>query len=1111
MKPSSNPEKGQRSIASFFFKPKAGPTPKNGQTKQQQRVLGEKQAAQGPPLAATSKRQRVSTPESHRQQDAVPRHMSSSPALHTQAPKDSAVRLQAAASSNAQPAHVPQAPSMQPASAARESHPTQAPARVEQRHQRFQQKLVIGAGNKPEGHSKSMPAVTKPKYTPLELQIVDLKDRHPGVLLIVEVGYKMRFFGEDADTASKECNIFAYPDHNFLTASIPVPRLHVYVRRLVEAGYKVGVVRQMETAAIKASGSSKYTPFTRKLTAVYTRATLEAGDKEHVGEGSVSERADASWSNQELSHYLVCVVEAEASHAATASQESPAQAAQADVHIGVVAVEISTGDVLYGQFRDGLLRGELEACLMFAPPSELLVAQPISSPSQKLLGSYVTQSRGLRSQSVARSKYSQGGGLAAVTEFYGAAGGSEESAALQAVMQLPEVVVQALAHALDYVRPLHMEAVLRYGASFKPFHDAHQMSLSPNALRQLEVLRNNDDGGERGSLLWLMDHTKTPFGGRLLRNWVAHPLTDRRRINERLDAVEEMVAAGSTVEQGDSGGPLMALPSLLKGLPDMERGITRIFHRTANPAEFVQVLQALVNIAPKLGVQVAVNLEEGSFSNDGNAMGVKSALLSRLMQTAAAAQVANAAHDMLSMIDIGAAQLNDKINLFQNEVKFPEVFRCQRDVTAAQSNLQQILVAMRKVLHLPRLEYVSIQNQADFLIEVPVQVTDVPKGWEKVCSTKKMNRFHPPEVKQGLQQLEIAKEHLQAAALAAWEAFLGEFALHYAPFRGAVMALASLDAIHSLAALACNTGYVRPQFVDEDQATQLRIVQGRHPVLDVALDTPVVPNNTDLSGRGPCALVITGPNMGGKSCYIRQAALIAIMAQVGSLVPAESAELHVLDAVHTRMGASDNLAMGSSTFLEELSETSTILACATRRSLVIVDELGRGTSTHDGLAIALATLQHLVAQIGCLTLFVTHYPKVAALQQQNPGSIESVHMSYLANQADTTASGSSQTAPAVPQITFLYKLVPGVADRSFGLNVARMAHLPTRVVDRAAEQAEHLEEITVHRARHRSEDVLPSTAGGRPASITKPIISIYVCQVHLGTLIKACFAWKWYH
>ena len=184
MKPSSNPEKGQRSIASFFFKPKVGPTPKNGQPKQQQRVLGEKQAAQGPPLAAPSKRQRVSPPETHRQEDAVPRHASSSPALHTQAPQNSAVQLQAAASSDAQSAHASQAASMQ---STIESHPTQAPARVEQRHQRFQQKLVIGAGNKPEGHSRAMPAVTKPKYTPLELQIVDLKDRHPGVLLIVEV------------------------------------------------------------------------------------------------------------------------------------------------------------------------------------------------------------------------------------------------------------------------------------------------------------------------------------------------------------------------------------------------------------------------------------------------------------------------------------------------------------------------------------------------------------------------------------------------------------------------------------------------------------------------------------------------------------------------------------------------------------------------------------------------------------------------------------------------------------------------------------------------------------------------------------------------------------
>ncbi|KAL3139906.1 hypothetical protein ABBQ38_004198 [Trebouxia sp. C0009 RCD-2024] len=1058
MKAGAKPDKGQKSIASFFFKPKTGSDPKSGQSKlqkrqeqqQQPRVLGEKQAAQGPPvLVPPTKRKRVSEPiDLERSNDQGPDEQET--VRHSEA----SVGVQDLNAAESQETALMSSANVHAAQ-------QQIPPRVGQRHYRFQQKLVIGAGNRNEGTAKATSAVTKPKYTPLELQIVDLKDKHPGILLIVEVGYKMRFFGADAEVASKECNIFAFPDHNFLTASIPVPRLHVYVRRLVEAGYKVGVVRQMETAAIKASGSNKYTPFTRKLTAVYTRATLEAGDKEHVGEGSVSERADASWSNQDLSHYLVCVVEADApSHSSSVPDAPASQSAQADVEIGVVAVEISTGDVLYGQFRDGLLRGELEACLMFTPPSELLIAEPVSSPSQKLLGSYITQSRALRSQAVPKSKYSEGGGLAAVTEFYE---GSEASAGLEAVLQLAPLVVQALAHALDYVRPLHMEAVLRYGASFKPFHDAHQMLLSPNALRQLEVLRNNDDGGEKGSLLWLMDHTKTPFGGRLLRNWVAHPLTSRQRINERLDAVQEMLAAGSAVEQGGSGGPLMALPSMLKGLPDMERGITRIFHRTANPAEFVQVLQALVNIAPQLGVQVAVNEEEGSLPGNSQSVGVQSALLSRLLQAAVAAKVANAAHDMLSMIDAGAAHLNDKINLFKSEAKFPEVFRCQRDVSAAQANLQQVLVGMRRLLRLPRLEYVSIQNQADFLIEVPVEMTDVPKGWEKVCSTKKMNRFHPPEVKQGLQQLEIAKEHLQAAALAAWEAFLGEFALHYAPFRAAVMALASLDALHSLATLACNPGYVRPRFVDETAPAQLKIVQGRHPVLDVALDNPVVPNDTHLTAGGPCALVITGPNMGGKSCYIRQAALIAIMAQVGSLVPAESAELHVVDAVHTRMGASDNLAMGSSTFLEELSETSHILACATARSLVIVDELGRGTSTHDGLAIALATLQHLVSHTACLTLFVTHYPKVATLQQLYPGRIESVHMSYLQEQQEAVAR--SGAPPSIPRITFLYKLVPGVADRSFGLNVARMAHLPPSVVDRAAQQAAHLEHITVHRAR----------------------------------------------
>ncbi|CAL8467013.1 g6549 [Coccomyxa elongata] len=945
-------------------------------------------------------------------------------------------------------------------------------------HERFQNKLVLGPASGLQKRGSAADIVPQ-KRTPLEDQVYELKRKHPGVLLAIEVGYKFRFFGEDAEIAARECNIFCYPDRNFMTSSIPVPRLHVYVRRLVEAGYKVGIVQQTETAALKKAGDNRNAPFTRQLTALYTRATLEAGDKDHVGEGRgstfSSETGTAAWTNEGLSSYLVCVVESTADNAP-----------QGAVDLGMVAIETSTGDILYNQFRDSMMRTELEARLVFAAPSELLITTPLSSASQRLLGAYTSQSHGLRSQTVLRERYSSGGAVAALSTFYTHAGCQE--GALDTVLALPHLVIEALAFAIDFLKPYGMEAVLRMSASFRPFNTQHEMSLSPNTLSQLELLHNNDDGKERGSLLWLLDHTQTPFGSRLLRSWVAHPLRDAGRIAERLDAVEELAQAIGGME-GMAGRVVEAL----SGLGDLERGITRSLHGTASPAEFSNMLHALSTVAPKLGVRADVDL-----SSDAALQDLASSLLQHLFRAAASKEVSEAAFDLLSVMDSEAASANNKIDLFISEERFPEVFEARQAVADADATLVNLLPVLRKALRLPRLDYVSVQNQGDFLIEVPAERKDVPREWEKVSGTKKVNRYRPPEVRAALTELELARERLQLAADQAWKAFMQDFGSLYPHFRAAVQALASLDALQSLASLAIMPDYVRPEIVGDEEQPQLVIKGGRHPVLAaLTAEGQVVPNDTLLRGdSGPRACIITGPNMGGKSCYIRQAALIAIMAQVGSFVPAESARMHVFDSVHTRMGASDNLAMGRSTFLEELSETSSILARATPRSLVIIDELGRGTATHDGLAIAHASLQHLITSTRCLTLFVTHYPKVASLEQDYPALVSTFYMSYIQQDPDTSeilpgssqephrgtghdalqalpsthasvdvvaASSAEQPVVSVPRITFLYKLAPGIADKSFGLNVARMAHLPQSVIEQAEIRAAQMESDTLRR------------------------------------------------
>ena len=287
-------------------------------------------------------------------------------------------------------------------------------------------------------------------------------------------------------------------------------------------------------------------------------------------------------------------------------------------------------------------------------------------------------------------------------------------------------------------------------------------------------------------------------------------------------------------------------------------------------------------------------------------------------------------------------------------------------------------------------------------------------------------------------------------------------------------AAAGLDALASLASVARLDGYVKPTLLPDDHPPTIRFVDGRHPTLEAVLDPgSFVPNSVDLRNDAVRALVVTGPNMGGKSCFIRQAALLALMAQMGSYVPAAAAELTVLDGVYTRMGASDNLAMGSSTFLEEMSECSSILRSATEKSLVVLDELGRGTSTHDGVAVAHATLDYIISDLKPMCLFVTHYPDVARdLARKHRKHCDTQYPSYVEvdeNDENGGAEGVPRGTKAggAGRIEFLYRLTPGVAHRSYGLNVARMAGLPADVVAAAAAQAREMEEAVAARAMAR--------------------------------------------
>ncbi|KAF9676304.1 hypothetical protein SADUNF_Sadunf09G0124900 [Salix dunnii] len=967
-------------------------------------------------------------------------------------------------------------------------------------HKKFLDKLL-----EPQIPQTPLPQDTQ-KFTHLEQQVVDLKQKYPDVLLMIEVGYKFRFFGEDAEIAARVLGIYAHKDHNFMTASVPTFRLNVHVRRLVSEGYKVGAVNQTETAAIKAHGENKSGPFCRGLSSLYTKATLEAA--ENVGgreEGCGGE-----------SNYLCCVVEK--------GLDCGVEVGVFDVRVGVVAVEISTWDVVYGEFNDGFLRSGLEAFVLSLAPAELLLGDPLSKQTEKLLLAYSGPSSNVRVERVLRDCFSDGGALADVMSLYenmieDNLGDNEKQTteakeqgsyhlAIEGVIKMPDLAVEALALTIRHLKQFGFDRMLCLGASFRPLSSNMEMNLSANTLQQLEVLRNNSDGSESGSLLHIMNLTLTIYGSRLLRHWVTHPLCDRNMISARLDAVSEIAECMgsykdsqhvSGLDEDDSEVAIVQpdlyylLSTVLTALgrsPDIERGITRIFHRTATASEFIAVFQAILAAGKRLK-RLCIQ-EEHNYDEVGSKT-VKSVLLKRLILAASSSNVVGNAAKLLSTLNKEAAEQGDLTNLIIiSDDQFHEVARAREAVQFAKENLDSLIGMYRKQLQRRNLEFMSVSGTTH-LIELPLDFK-VPLNWVKVNSTKKMIRYHPPEVLTAFDQLLLANEELMIVSRAAWDSFLRGFSIYYAEFRGAVQALATLDCLFSFATLLKNKNYVRPIFVDDSEPPQINICSGRHPVLETILQDNFVPNDTNWHADKEYCQIITGPNMGGKSCYIRQVALIALMAQVelhsptffsylysvgatgwmlpdccahsvvffaellmvGSFVPALSAKLHVLDGIHTRMGASDSIQQGRSAFLEELSEASHILHKCTAQSLVIIDELGRGTSTHDGGAIAYATLYHLLDQKRCMVLFVTHYPKIAEIKTEFPGSVGAYHVSYLTSQKN---EGAIESTCDTEDVTYLYKLVPGVSEKSFGFNVAQLAELPSSCIRRATIMAARLEAV----------------------------------------------------
>jgi len=549
--------------------------------------------------------------------------------------------------------------------------------------------------------------------------------------------------------------------------------------------------------------------------------------------------------------------------------------------------------------------------------------------------------------------------------------------------------------------PVHVTELIPYTI------DAY-MQLDTYTRRNLELTRSLREGKVQGSLLAVLDVTVTAMGGRLLRQWLEQPLRSPAAINQRLDAVSELFERDAVRQE---------VRRLLRRVPDMERLLGKVVYGTATPKDLASLRSGLA-IVP----DVLKCLEE----------------LPATQELAAGLDPLEELYSKLARALVDDPPTQTREGRLVREGYDAEIDRLRELAQGGKQWMATLEARERERTGIKSLK-VGYNKVFGYYIEVTrANLGSVPPDYIRRQTLAGAERFITPELKEYEANILSAEERLVELEYQVFTELCREVADKAGALRRTAGALARLDALAALAEVAARYNYVRPEV---DAGDKIWLVESRHPVVErLRPEEPFVPNDVFLDGGDNRFILLTGPNMAGKSTYIRQIALNVLLAQMGSFVPARRAHIGVVDRIFTRVGATDDLAAGDSTFMVEMRECEVILREATARSLVILDEVGRGTSTLDGLSLAQAIAEHLATKVGCRTLFSTHYHELTSLAERVPG-IKNFTMAVAEKGQD---------------LLFLRRVVPGGSDRSYGIQVARLAGLPPEVLNRAQEILDHL-------------------------------------------------------
>lgn len=803
------------------------------------------------------------------------------------------------------------------------------------------------------------------ELSPMMKQYFEIKEKNKDCILFYRLGDFYEMFYDDAILASRELELTLTgrdcgQEERAPMCGVPFHSCEGYIAKLVSKGYKVAICEQTEDPKA-AKGLVK-----RDIIRVITPGTV----------------MEQSMLDESRNNYICSMY-------------------SSDKNIGICFCDISTGELyatdISGRDYYRILTNQLASY----SPREILFGGDIINLKQ--LPEFI------------KSKLSAGVEMLDDDKF-------ELSLCRETVeQQFPDemhlisdkpVVISSVGALINYLRETQMSGLERIN-HLEIYNEAQYMRLDYNTQRNLELTQTMLSKTKRGSLLWVIDKTKTAMGKRLIRSWLDHPLMNISKINNRQSAVEELV--NDTVLR-------LELTATLSGIYDIERIMTKIVYGSANARDLRSLCSAITDL-PQISDLIS---------------GCQSSYMRMIYKDL------DLLEDIHSLID--SAIVDDPPFSVREGGMIREGYNKELDIVNSDMNnskdiLSQIEAQEREKTGIPKLKIGYNRVYGYFLEVTNFYKNLVPDTYIRKQTLTGSERYITPDLKDLESRILGAKDRAIAMEYTLFETIRTTVSDNLERIQNTAKALATLDALTSLANVASDNRYVRPEV---NQSTAIVIKDSRHPVVELLLrDSSFVPNDVNLDTKGERVDIITGPNMAGKSTYMRQIALIVLMAQMGSFVPASSAKIGIVDSIFTRVGASDDLASGQSTFMVEMNEVANIVKNATSKSLLILDEIGRGTSTFDGMSIARAVLEYCAdkKKLGAKTLFATHYHELSVMEQL----------------LDGVKNYSIAVKKRGDDITFLRRIVPGGADDSYGIEVAKLAGVPNTIINRAKEILADLE------------------------------------------------------